>query len=604
MQAFSVDLQPIGRRAVVAADTTLLAAAQAAGVELQSICGGVGACSSCRVRLAEGKLTPLTLDEEAILGHREIAAGYRLACQAMPLSNVRLDIPAESLTAPQRLQVEGQGADVELDPIVIPIDIRIDPPTLTDLRGDLARLRAALPQPDAELAVGLPVLVDLPHRLRALNWNVRLAVRGRAPQREAVAILPRASRLYGLAIDIGTTKLAAYLVDLATGLTVAKIGAMNPQIAYGEDVISRIAYANQNDGRALQAGLVETLNRMAGEACAELDASRDQIVEAVAVGNTAMHHLFAGLPVRQLGESPYVPAVDEALDIPAAEVSLEIAPGARVYLPPNIAGYVGADHVAMLLAADLRRTAPDRHVLALDIGTNTEISLASGGRLLCCSCASGPAFEGAHIRDGMRAAPGAIERVRRVDGEFRMRTIGGLPPVGLCGSGVLDAVAEMLGAQLLDRRGRMAGNDPRTRAGQAGREFVLVPEAETGHGRDIVVTRKDVNEIQLAKGAIRAGIDILLAEASLSAGSLDEVIVAGAFGTYLDVGSAVRIGMFPKLPADRFRQVGNAAGAGARQLLVSAAQRQAAAEIARRVEYIELTNQPAFTRRFVDAMCF
>ncbi|HHS98250.1 MAG TPA: DUF4445 domain-containing protein [Chloroflexi bacterium] len=598
---FRVDWEPIGKRVRIPDGETLLAAAQAAGVELVALCGGAGLCGSCRVRRMEGELSPLTPAEEAALTPEEIEAGYRLACQARPLSDVKIDVPPESLTTPQRLQVEGQEAEVPLDPMVEPVDLEIVPPDLHDLRADDLRVEAALAEEGVSpVSISPPVLASISDDLRTHRWSVRLAHR----QGEVVAVLPTGTPLLGLAVDIGTTKLAAYLVDLGTGRTLAKTGAMNPQIAYGEDVIARIGYANDHpDGRqVLQSRLVATLNQMVADLCAEAGAEPEQIVEAVVVGNTVMHHLFAGLPVRQLGTAPYVPAVARPLNLRARDLGLRLAPGAYVYLPPNVAGYVGADHVSMLLACDVHKTR--KTTIALDIGTNTEVTLAYNGRLISSSCASGPAFEGAHLKDGMRAAPGAIERVWIVGEKVHIQTIGNAPPVGICGSGILDAVAQMVEAGVLDRRGQIRPGHPRVRAGDRNRAFVLAPASISGHGRDVVVTRKDVNEIQLAKGAIRAGIEVLLAEAGIPAEAVEEVIVAGAFGTYLDIESAVRVGMFPPLPLDRFRQVGNAAGAGARQMLVSAARRREAEEIARRVEYVELTVHPAFRRCFVDALSF
>ena len=592
-----VDLQPIGRRAEINPDETLLDAAQSAGVELVAICGGCGCCGTCRVRLMSGELSPVTPNEEYELGAEAIAAGYRLACQVRPLGAVRVDVPPESLTAPQRTQVEGRETGIEIDPVVKPIDVTLPVPDLYDLRSDVTRVEDGLGQ---SISVESPVLSDLSDRLRRQHWSVRLALR----DSHLVAVLPRETKLLGLAVDVGTTKLAAYLVDLENGRTLARVGAMNPQIAYGEDVISRIAYANHHeDGRAtLQRRLIESLNAMIGEMCAEAQATRDQIVEAIIAGNTVMHHLLAGLPVRQLGASPYLPAISDPLEMRAVDIGLDVARGATVYLPPNIAGYVGADHVSMLIATELWNT--NKTVVALDIGTNTEISVAHEGQLVCCSCASGPAFEGAHITDGMRAAPGAIERVQIADGEIRLHTIGHQAPVGICGSGILDALAEMLKANALDKRGNLRKDDPHVRARNGRSEFVIAPAAVSGHGRDVLVTRSDVNEIQLAKSAIRVGIDVLLAEAGVTYAEVDEFIVAGAFGTYLDLNSAVRVGMFPDLPRDRFQQVGNAAGTGARHLLLSKERRRIAKDIARRNRYIELTTYPEFTRRFVAAMYF
>jgi uncharacterized 2Fe-2S/4Fe-4S cluster protein (DUF4445 family) len=601
---FTVNMQPIGRRVEIAPGMTLLEAAQSAGVELSSVCGGVGVCESCQVRLIEGDLTPPTLEEESLFSSEELAQGYRLACQAAPIGDVKIDIPPESLTTPQRLQIEGQSVRVPPSPVVQAYDLDIDPPSLHDLRADTSRMNDALRAAglDTSPTYNQGLLKDISPRLRDLRWATRAVLRGD----EVISLLPKSSPLAGLAVDVGTTKLAAYLVNLSTGDTLSKTGAMNPQIAFGEDVISRIAYTEKHeDGReVMQLRLVESLNLMLARLCQGAGFQIDQVVDAVVVGNTVMHHLFAGLPVSQLGHSPFVPAVSEAFDLQASDLDLELALGGRVHLPPNIAGYVGADHVAMLLATDAWQAT--RTTLALDIGTNTEVSLKHGDRLLCCSCASGPAFEGAHIRDGMRAAPGAIERVqiREAEQRIQLQTIGDQPPVGICGSGILEAISEMLKSGVLDPRGALRGNHPLVRKRDGLNEFVLAEAKDSGHGRDVLVTRRDVNEIQLAKGAIRAGIEILLAESGISAEAIEDFIIAGAFGTYISVPSAIQVGMFPPLPEERYRQVGNAAGAGARQMLVSTSQREIAQEIAHRVEYVELSSHPNFTNEFSHRLFF
>jgi len=517
--SFHIDFQPIGRRGATRPGQTLLQAAQAAGVGLASVCGGAGTCEECRVRLIGGRLTPLTLIEQAVLTEHDLAAGIRLACQAEPLSDIKLDIPPESLTAPQRLQVEG-------------------------------------------LETGL-----IPH---------------------PAVTTPGA---YGLAVDIGTTKLAAYLVRLRSGETVARAGAMNPQVSYGEDVISRIAFIDREpDGaQKLQSILMETLNRLISEMCTGAQIQVDQVLDAVLVGNTAMHHIAAALPVEQLGRAPFSPATISPLHIQAAAIGLDLGPSSKVYFPPVIAGYVGADHIAMLLATDAWKLSGN--IIALDIGTNTEISLVTNGKVTCCSCASGPAFEGAHIHEGMRAAPGAIERACWSDGQILWQTIDAQPPVGICGSGILDVVAALQDGHLIKSTGAL--QEVRSSG------IVLVPASQTGLARDLVITRKDIHEIQLAKSAIRSGLEILLAQASLSFADLDEFIVAGAFGTYLDIRSAVRVGMFPPLPLDRFKQVGNAAGVGAKQMLISLDKRQEAEMLARQLDYVELTTQSNFTNLFI-----
>jgi uncharacterized 2Fe-2S/4Fe-4S cluster protein (DUF4445 family) len=548
----------------------------------------------------EGALSPPGQTETEALGEKSLRAGYRLACQAKPMGDVKVYIPPESLTTAQRLQVEAkETVTSRLAPAVTLADLHLKPPGLHDLRADTTRLKDKLVEMGLPTArVEFPLLAGLSDQLRQHNWAVRLAIR----QGEIVGILPQEGRLLGLAVDVGTTKLAGYLVDLDSGETLAQAGMMNPQIAYGEDVISRIAYViNEDDGtRAMQQTITEAIDSLAAQLCREAHADPSNIVDMVAVGNTAMHHLLAGLPVRQLGLAPYVPAVSEPLDVRAHHLDLDLAPGAYVYLPPNIAGYVGADHVAMLLASGVHEAGEP--TLALDIGTNTEVTLAASSRLITCSTASGPAFEGAHIRDGMRAAPGAIERVHISGAEVQYHTIQHAPPIGICGSGILDGVAEMVRVGAIDRRGVLQEDHWSVVKRDSRYAFVLAPASATGHGRDVVVTRSDINEIQLAKAAIRAGTEILLEEAGIQADEVQKVIVAGAFGTYLDIDSAIRVGMLPDLPRHRFRQVGNAAGAGARQMLVSAESRHIAAEIAERVEYVELTVHPLFSAEFLKQM--
>jgi len=617
----TIDFEPIGRRVRVPATATLLEAAQSAGVQLIAVCGGAGVCGKCRVRCVAGRLAPPTTSERATLSQAELDAGYRLACQAIPDPDaldphtLKIELPPASLSAHQRLQLEAEALAVAPDPVITPVDVTVPSPRLAppedgsnappaDLRADTVRLADALAEQGiARPFFGQPVLRDLSTQLRAHEGHVRLALRTPPPFLEVVGLLPPSHDLLGLAVDIGTTKIAAYLVNLATGQTLAQAGTPNPQIAYGEDVVQRIAYTNQHpDGRKiLQSALITALNQLITTLTTESHTSPAAIVENVVVGNTVIHHLFAGLPVRQLGEAPYIAAASEALDISAAHLGLNCASGAKVYLPPNIAGYVGADHVAMLLAT--RAHWREHPAIALDIGTNTEISLilphaeADPPTILSCSCASGPAFEGAHIHDGMRAAPGAIEYVQIYDGAPHWQTVrapsDGSPPlpVGICGSGILDAVAELRRVGVLNRAGRMKPAP-----------YCLVAAPRTGHGQDIIITRKDVHEIQLAKSAIRAGIEILLQEAHLTPQDLGRFVVAGAFGSYLDLDSAVAIGMFPDLPRERFYQVGNAAGAGARHLLISQAQRQRAAKLAAHVAYIELTTHSDFNDLYVEAM--
>lgn len=595
-----VEFEPIGRRGDCPSGASLLECARLLGVDLVSICGGNLSCGRCVVQIMEGPVSPVSPAEGKFLSEQQLAEGYRLACSAVPLGKCRVRVPPESLTAPQRTQVEGLEIPVAPDPPVRAYTVVLPPPTLRDLRGEVERLRDALARRHG-IDVGafdLAALQRLPVRRSAQPRQIAVAVRGE----EAVAMLRPDVRPLGLAVDLGTTKIALYLVDLGSGRTVAARGLMNPQIAYGEDVVARLGYALQDRAHAdrLQEVVVEALNEAIGEMCDEVGQAPEEVVEAVVVGNTAMHHLFLALPVAQLARAPYVPAVQSALDVKARDIGLRLAPGAYVHLLPNIAGFVGADHVAMLLATGVAEA--EGVTLALDIGTNTEICLVCNGELTSLSCASGPAFEGAHIRHGMRAARGAIERVRVAGDRVEIQTIEGAPPVGICGSGILDALAQLRLAGVVDANGRIREH-PRVREGDGGREFVLVDEGEGGDGRPaITLTQRDVRELQLAKGAIRAGIDVLLRTRDIGEEEIDRVVVAGAFGTYIDIGSAVTIGMLPRLPLERFRQVGNAAGSGARAALVSLTKRAEAQEIARRVDYVELAAYPDFAQIFARAM--
>ena len=596
--SLAIDFEPIGRRVPCKSGESILDAAQRAGIVLNATCGGEGVCGRCIVQVIDGQVAPPNLTETAELGEEQVELGWRLACQAEVLGDVRVHIPPESLATAQRTQTEGHSLPIELAPAAHAVtEVALTPPGLDDLRSDAARLRDALNIPD--LTFPTSVLRTLSPDLRAQDFQASILLRGAS----VVGVRPRGSAALGFAVDLGTTKLAAYLVDLASGETLGAAGAMNPQIAYGEDVMARIRHAVGQAGGAeqLRRAVVQALNELAQRLCEQAGRSIQDIADAVVVGNTAMHHLFLGLPVEQLGLAPYVAAESAALDLPARELGLALAPGANVHLLPNIAGFVGADHVAMLLGSGL----PEQqgNVLGMDIGTNTEISLIAKGKHLACSTASGPAFEGAHIRHGMRAAPGAIEKVLIHDGQLRLQTIDGRPPVGLCGSGILDMVAQLRKAGLINAKGGFTGlaADPHLRQSDHGLEFVLVTAAEN-QGAEITFDRKDITEIQLAKGAMRAGVRILLDKAGIREDELDKVVIAGAFGTYLDVQSGIDIGMFPRVEKERFAQVGNAAGAGARMALLSTEKRAQAVRVAQHATYVELSSEPSFSATFARSL--
>ena len=599
MTAFTIDFEPVGLRGKCRRNESLLACARRLGVGISSICGGQGTCHSCKVQILSGTVSKPTSNEPEVFTSQELKEGWRLACQTYPTSDCKLTVPPESMTTPQRVQVEGLEITVHPEPPVQAYRLQLAAPSLSAPRADADRLLQALNQ-QHQLHCGkvdINVLRILSDQLRSWNWECQAVVRND----EVIALLPRPSHQLGLAIDLGTTKIAGYLVDLSNGRTLAAKGVMNPQISYGEDIISRITGVIQlpDEGVPVQKLAVEAINELSADLCAELGANTEEIVEAVVAGNTAMHHLFLGLPVRQLALSPFVPAVSRALDVKAGDLGLRIAPGAYVYLLPNIAGFVGADHVAMLLATEVLQA--EGPIVALDIGTNTEVSLVNKEEVATVSCASGPAFEGGHIKNGMRAATGAIERLRIADDSIQYQTIGEAPPVGICGSGILDALSQLYLARIIDEGGRIVENHPRVHTYKGQREFVLVSKEERDGQPAITITQQDIRELQLAKAAIRTGIQVLLEANGCSEDEIKQVIIAGAFGTYIDVANAVAIGMLPSLPLNRFRQAGNAAGMGAKLALISLSKRAEAQAIASRVKYIELASAPNFEQTFIQA---
>ncbi|MBC7341927.1 MAG: DUF4445 domain-containing protein [Clostridia bacterium] len=632
----TVDLEPVGRRVEAKIGQSLLEVVRDLGLGLgtggvTAPCGGRGRCGRCRVRVEEdgknqsagaagaveegrARLSPPNDSERRLLSPKELEQGYRLACQATVAGpgRIKVAIPPESLTGVQKLQVEGEAVEVELDPPLRRYPMEFIKTTLEYPVPVLEQVRQALEEPRIDLVAMAniePLAADGP------GWAL-------VRQGELVGVkLPGsadAAPVLGLAVDLGTTKVAGFLVDMETGQTLAASGIMNPQIAYGEDVMARLAYALEGAEKyheirqAIITGLNSLVDDLLQEAKTQLGAgislSRADIAEAVIVGNTAMHHLLLGLPVAQLARAPYVPSVSAPVEVKARELGLKLAPGAYVYLAPNVAGFVGADHVAMVLGSRIGKSSSDPVVLGLDIGTNTEIVLAWRGQMMSCSCASGPAFEGAHIRYGMRAVTGAIEKVELAEAGIKVNywTVGNAPPLGICGSGILDAVAEFYRHGVVDGRGRLRPDHPRVRRPSSGEpwEFVLVPREESGTGHDLVITQKDINEIQLAKAAIAAGTKLLLEAAGLGPDSISKVIVAGAFGTHLRLESAIAIGMLPDLPRERFRQVGNAAGTGARLLLISQAERRRAEQIAREDQYLELMLVPSFNDTFISELSF
>ena len=576
-------------------------------MSLDSACGGTGDCGHCKVIIQKGSVTPLTSIERTLLTPQEIENGYRLACCTKALGNVEVFVPIPIEIASHRLQTETQEKAVEVSPLINTYNLQLTPSRIDDVRSDFTRLQEALGTIHNTTANSIDYFAmrSLSQHIREGKWAVRAAIRGD----EIIDVIPAStdSQELGLAVDLGTTKIALYLVNLATGETVDSIGIQNPQASYGDDVVSRLQAVLEDDAALERQStlVIKAINKEIVKMCQRHKTSPERILETAIVGNTAMHHILLKLPVRQLALYPFIAATDRPMEIKARELGLIIAPGAYIYFLPPVAGFVGSDQVAMLLASGI----PEENgiVVGMDIGTNTEIALKTEGGIFTCSTASGPAFEGARIKDGIKAASGAIERVHidavtlRVDVE----TIADEAPIGLCGSGLLDALSEMLRVGIINESGRIQLDKRGTRLGHRDvPEFLLTSVQTSGGSRDFVITQQDVAELQLAKGAIRAGMNILLKQAGLLPEQIDRVIIAGAFGSYIDPAAGIALGMFPQLSLYSFIRVGNAAGAGAKAILVSQKLRQQAEVLARDLSYVELAAEKDFHHQFAQAMKF
>ncbi len=584
------------------------------GVDLQATCAGRGSCGKCRVRIREGAdcLGGISDLERRLLSREEVGKGFRLACvcRVARAGGIRVEVPDESRIGQQRLLAAGAEVKVTPRPAVRKVFIRIEPPSLEDVRSDADRLLEAIAGKGSEnpLDIDYRLLRDLPHRLRSGQWAVTASLWGDA---EIFDLEPgnTTSRMFGAAFDIGSTKVAGYLVDLVSGKTLATASAINPQMSYGEDIISRISYVAQNERGldVLHDAIVQVVNRLLEELCAKADLQRDAVLEVSVAGNTVMHHIFFHVDPVYVGSAPYAAAVRSPLEIRAREVGVQANSGSRIYALPSVAGFVGADAIADILATGIHES--DRISMTIDIGTNTEITLGSRDGLACCSAPSGPAWEGAHISHGMRAGSGAIESLAIDEQtlEPTYETIGRGRPSGICGSGIVDAMAEMLKAGIIDRSGQLdlGRKNERIRERDRHAEYVVAFARESATGKDIVVTQEDVREVQLAKAAIYAGASLLMRKLAVKVGDIARLYVAGAFGTYIDVRNARLIGLYPEVPLETVKFVGNAAGTGARMALLSTEVRDVAAKVAKMIgSRVELGADPSFQEEFLQATYF
>jgi len=607
------------RELSVAAGTSILKAAHEGGVDITATCGGRGRCTSCRVKFVAGTIPPPTIMDEIQLGDDLVREGYRLSCQCTVTEPITVQVapPLEE----HAFQILGAG------PGVGGLGVRIDAGIAKELvkvslpreehhqTSDLEQLAAAVGV--APESVGLSVLGGLPQALRDDPGGVTVTTftPGSAGTGRTVISVERGDTTamkFGLAIDVGTTSVVTTLIELESGEQLGSVSSLNPQAVFGGDLMSRIAFAQFNPAnlRKLTTRIVGLLNQHVAEVCRASGVLAQWIYKAVVVGNTGMHHLLLGIDPSHVGLAPYAPVMRHPLVIAARQLPLKIAPEARVCLLPLVAGFVGADAVAVALATRLADSPTLR--IAVDIGTNGEVLLGSRDRLLACSAPAGPALEGAQIRHGMRGAQGAIDRVR-VDDDVHVHTIGETAALGICGSGLIDLIAGLLDAGVVDWTG-LIGVEARDRLPPALRDrvamrgeervFVLLRAGEAGARGEIVLTQDDVRQVQLAKGAIASGIAMLLHVSGVALDRIEELMLAGGFGNYLSIPSAIRIGLIPALPVSRVRYVGNAASLGAQLCLLSEAERARAETIAGRIEHVSLAAHPDFEQIFVDAMNF
>ncbi len=604
-----VHFLPVDIQVNASPDTDLLTLSRQAGIAIEQTCNGKGTCGKCVVRV-EGAVTDPSPSEVKLLGDSALQRGYRLACCTFPRGTVRVTV-AEA----RGVQVLATSVNVESlrgQSGMRKQYLQLPVPSLSDQRDDLTRVLEGLGigvTPD----LSQPALAGLHDALRqeqfactALLWNQRLL---------GVEPGDTTARLYGVGFDIGTTTVVGYLMDLNSAEQVGVATMLNPQTQFGGDVISRIEFssASRSQARMLQESIIHALDDLIETLCVHARISAQDVCLISVAGNTTMLHLALGLPAMSIAQAPYIPVVTHGLDLSATAAGLvNVSCSARLITVPHIASYVGADITADLLTCGmLDRTSS---TLMIDIGTNGEMVLGCGGRLVAASTAAGPCFEGGSIRHGMRATTGAIHAVRLDASGIHLDVIGDGQPAGLCGTGLVDLVSEMVRTQLVDESGRLqlaedSGCDlealtGRVRETEQGNEFVLVYAQDSATGNDIVLTQRDVRQVQNAKAAIMAGIEIMCAKLSIRPSDIDAVLLAGAFGNYISRSAAIRIGLLPAVPEERVESIGNAAGVGAVMYLLSSSVREAADTVAQRVDYIELSGEPDFTEAYADAMFF
>jgi uncharacterized 2Fe-2S/4Fe-4S cluster protein (DUF4445 family) len=601
---------PSNKVVQVALGTSILEASMAADVQMESACGGKGTCGKCKVQIVSGNMASPAPVEKKVLSTAQLGDGWVLACQRTLFEDTTVRAGEHEEVHDRKLGLTENARIEKLMPSIRKYPLVLQEPTIDDQTPDWERLLSALPMTGIRFSNS--VAATLPKILRSANFRVTAVI----DHDRILAVEPgdTSNRCFGLAADIGTTTIVVHLIDLTDGVTLASGAATNPQQGLGADVIARISHAASGpEGlRQLQERVISCINGIVVKLGKTAQVSSEEIYQMTVVGNTTMSHLFLGIDPTYLGPAPFIPVLRQEVDVQARELGLNTLRTGRVVILPNVAGYVGSDTVGVMLAARVDHLQGIN--LLVDIGTNAEVVLAGKERILTCSTAAGPAFEGAGIKCGMRAADGAVEGIR-IAIDVELTIIGGGKPRGICGSGLIDGIAEMLRAGVMDASGRLASTDAqlaklqpelrdRLRESTGGREFVLVWGKDSATGEDIVIHQKDVREVQLAKGAIMAGTRILMAKMGVEPEDIDQVFLAGAFGNYIKKEAALAIGLIPPIPLGRIKSIGNAAGDGAKMALLSAAERERAVTLAKRAEHIELSIVKEFQSQFVKSLAF
>lgn len=611
MKVYQVTFQPGDLKVEVEAGSTIMEAIDKAGLDFDFPCGGRGKCGKCRVRVLTGAGAP-TATEEELLTAQEIEAGVRLACNAKVDDHLVVDLPRQ--LQHNILMASGERT-YQIEPHMRKIFVEVAEPTLDQQRSDWQRLKEGLAQhgyQPGQLTLPVDLLRRLPETMRRSGHRLTTVMYGH--DTAGLEEQDTTGTMLGMAFDIGTTTIVGYLLDLYTGQELSAVSVLNPQTKYGADVISRIAFANRGRDELdkLHTIVLEAMNQLIREAVDQAGTASSQIYSVSIAANTCMHHLFLGISPRQIAVAPYVPAISEPVVAGAGVIGLDINPAGKVFVLPNIAGFVGADTTAVLLATEVSQSQDIK--LVVDIGTNGEIALGSRERMVACSAAAGPAFEGAQISSGMRGATGAIDHVMlRAEGPV-YSVIGDGLPLGICGSALLDVVAGLLELGIINKRGKILSPDQVTGLAAGYRNylvehegqmaFLLVDGKHTGHGRPIMVTQGDIRELQLAKGAMAAGIRVLLEILGARLDDVKEVLLAGAFGNYLNPHSACVVGIIPGELEHKIKMVGNAAGTGAKLALLSAGEFNRVTAIAESVDFVELGSYAGFNSIFARSMYF